>query len=200
MATTRGATGTPRLGNPRSSEASGIQTFYPTVLDRPLGAKAGRMVHLRLHMSKGGTSMATSWFDQLAKRSARSAPPVATTDSVVAGPTRRQVLARGAVVAGAAWTAPMLMGVQPAYAGASQCPANTSFRCVRGVASCAAQRASSASRTRRTRYVHLPGTPRWRMWQPRLRPVQRQQEPLQPAGVAQPEPEPVHLRWSGYDL
>ena len=71
--------------------------------------------------------MATSWFDQLAKRSARSAPPVGTTESVVAGPTRRQVLARGAVVAGAAWTAPMLMGVQPAYAGASQCPANTVF-------------------------------------------------------------------------
>ena len=65
--------------------------------------------------------MATSWFDQLAKRSARSAPPAATTDSVVAGPTRRQVLARGAVVAGAAWTAPMLMGVQPAYAAQSQC-------------------------------------------------------------------------------
>jgi len=71
--------------------------------------------------------MATSWFDQLAKRSARSAPPVGTTESVVAGPTRRQVLARGAAVAGAAWTAPMLMGVQPAYAGASQCPANTTF-------------------------------------------------------------------------
>ena len=71
--------------------------------------------------------MATSWFDQLAKRSARSAPPAATADCVVAGPTRRQVLARGAVVAGAAWTAPMLMGVQPAYAGASQCPPPSIF-------------------------------------------------------------------------
>jgi len=125
MATTKGATGRPRLGSSRSSEGSGIQTFHPTVLDRPLGAKAGQMVHLRLHMSKGGTSMATSWFDQLAKRSARSAPP-ATSDSV-AGPTRRQVLARGAVVAGAAWTAPMLMGVQPAYAAQSQCTGQDIF-------------------------------------------------------------------------
>lgn len=57
----------------------------------------------------------SNWFDGLAKRSAR------TEASDGTGLTRRQVLARGAVVTGVAWTAPMLMAVRPAFAGASIC-------------------------------------------------------------------------------
>lgn len=56
-----------------------------------------------------------TWFDGLAKRSARTAEP----ESV--GLTRRQVLARGAVVTGVAWTAPMLLTATPAWAVTS-CP------------------------------------------------------------------------------
>ena len=57
----------------------------------------------------------SSWFDGLAKRSARTEASDAT------GLTRRQVLARGAVVTGVAWTAPMLLTAQPAWAVTS-CP------------------------------------------------------------------------------
>lgn len=67
-----------------------------------------------------GKHMGT-WFDNLAKRSARSSG-AHDLGSEVPGLTRRQVLVRGAVVGGAAWTAPMLLGVRPAFAGASQCP------------------------------------------------------------------------------
>lgn len=56
-----------------------------------------------------------TWFDGLAKRSARAEQP----DE--AGLTRRQVLARGALVTGAAWTAPMLLSATPAWAVTS-CP------------------------------------------------------------------------------
>lgn len=62
-----------------------------------------------------------TWFDGLAKRSARSAS--VTTPEPSQGMTRRQVITRGAVVTGAAWTAPMLLGVRPAFAGASTCTA-----------------------------------------------------------------------------
>lgn len=56
-----------------------------------------------------------TWFDGLAKRSAR------VEQSDEAGLTRRQVLARGALVTGAAWTAPMLLTATPAWA-AHSCP------------------------------------------------------------------------------
>jgi len=36
--------------------------------------------------------------------------------------SRRQVLARGAVITGVAWTAPALLAARPAFAGASICP------------------------------------------------------------------------------
>lgn len=67
-----------------------------------------------------------NWFDSLAKRSARAADTAGSEAAVAEGLTRRQVLARGAVVTGIAWTTPMLMSVRPAFAvGASQCPNNT---------------------------------------------------------------------------
>lgn len=62
-----------------------------------------------------------SWFDGAAKRAARSAANFEAPAGEADGLTRRQVLARGAVVTGVAWTAPMLMSVRPAFAGASMC-------------------------------------------------------------------------------
>lgn len=59
-----------------------------------------------------------NWFDALAKRSAENVPVASGTG----GLTRRQVIVRGAAVTGAAWTAPMLLAVRPAFAGVSQCP------------------------------------------------------------------------------
>ncbi|MDT7537983.1 MAG: hypothetical protein QOI82_1568 [Actinomycetota bacterium] len=58
------------------------------------------------------------WFDELAKKSAKSSvlPSVAQHEL-----SRRSLLAKGALVAGAAWTAPMLLGAQPAFAGLSTC-------------------------------------------------------------------------------
>ena len=58
------------------------------------------------------------WFDETAKSAARR--DVAGTQHE--GMTRRTVITRGAVVAGVAWTAPMLMQTR-AYAGMSMCPA-----------------------------------------------------------------------------
>lgn len=60
------------------------------------------------------------WFDETAKASARR--DVAGTP--YEGVTRRTALKRGAVVAGVAWTAPMLMQTR-AYAGASMCASTT---------------------------------------------------------------------------
>ena len=80
-----------------------------------------------------------NWFDGLAKRSARSAQ-VAGSEAGVSdgGLTRRQVLARGAVVTGVAWTAPMLLAARPANAvGASSCPPNNDFVvCPDGTSKC----------------------------------------------------------------
>lgn len=64
-----------------------------------------------------------NWFDGLAKRSARSAEAASPDAGVTSGLTRRQVLARGAAVTGVAWTAPMLLSAQPAWAVVS-CPSN----------------------------------------------------------------------------
>lgn len=58
------------------------------------------------------------WFDDLAKRSAQRA----SSAEPGSGLSRREVLARGAVVAGVAWTAPMLMATQAAAQGLSACP------------------------------------------------------------------------------
>ena len=57
------------------------------------------------------------WFDETAKSAARRD----VADTQHEGMTRRTVITRGAVVAGVAWTAPMLMQTR-AYAGASLCP------------------------------------------------------------------------------
>jgi len=68
------------------------------------------------------------WFDRLAKQSARSALRSGAVDD--GGLTRRQVITRGAVVTGVAWTAPMILAAQPAFAGASIClndPTNPDF-------------------------------------------------------------------------
>jgi hypothetical protein len=56
------------------------------------------------------------WFDDAAKRAARD--EVATEAS---GISRRNVIKRGAVVAGVAWTAPMLMQTAAAATSASAC-------------------------------------------------------------------------------
>lgn len=67
----------------------------------------------------------TTWFDRLAQRTARSshsrAAAVAEAPVEEIGLSRRQVLARGAVLTGAAWTAPALLAARPAFAGASIC-------------------------------------------------------------------------------
>lgn len=60
-----------------------------------------------------------TWFDKLAKHSAEGS--VDGSAEASDGLTRRQVLARGAVVTGAAWTAPMLLSATPAWAVTS-CP------------------------------------------------------------------------------
>lgn len=61
--------------------------------------------------------MGTS-FDDRAKAAAERHP-------VAAGLSRRQVLGRGALVVGTAWTAPMLLTATPAWAGASVCVGGT---------------------------------------------------------------------------
>lgn len=60
------------------------------------------------------------WFDETAKTAARRDGAGAQHE----GMTRRTVLTRGAVVAGVAWTAPLLMQSR-AYAGASACASGT---------------------------------------------------------------------------
>lgn len=73
-----------------------------------------------------------SWFDNAAKRSARADAAEEGT-----GLSRRQVLARGAVVTGAAWTAPMLLAVRPAFAGMSLCTGKEVFKpCTGGTSMC----------------------------------------------------------------
>jgi hypothetical protein len=62
-----------------------------------------------------------NWFDERAKASARQQPATA------AGLSRRQLIQRGALVTGAAWTAPMLLTATPAWAGASQCQGQDVF-------------------------------------------------------------------------
>lgn len=57
--------------------------------------------------------MGTS-FDDRAKAAAERSPGVA-------GLSRRQLIQRGALVVGTAWTAPMLLSATPAWAGASIC-------------------------------------------------------------------------------
>lgn len=59
------------------------------------------------------------WFDDAAKRSAQHAP---TSDF---GVSRRTAIKRGAVVAGVAWTAPMLMQTRALAVGASTCAVGT---------------------------------------------------------------------------
>ena len=61
------------------------------------------------------------WFDDAAKKAAHGAGDDLTP---AAGFSRRTALKRGAVVAGVAWTAPMLMQTR-AYAGASACGSGT---------------------------------------------------------------------------
>ena len=65
------------------------------------------------------------WFDNAARSAARRGQAAAVHPSE--GLTRRTVLTRGAVVAGVAWTAPLLMQTR-AYAGASMCGTGT-FAC-----------------------------------------------------------------------
>ena len=60
------------------------------------------------------------WFDDTAKSAARRDVAGSPPD----GMTRRTVITRGAVVAGVAWTAPLLMQTR-AYAGASACLTGT---------------------------------------------------------------------------
>lgn len=60
------------------------------------------------------------WFDEKAKSAARRDVAPSPREGV----TRRTVLTRGAVVAGVAWTAPILMQTR-AYAGASLCGPGT---------------------------------------------------------------------------
>jgi len=66
-----------------------------------------------------------TWFDSRAKRMARSGTQGAVSDAT--GPTRRDVLVRGAVITGTAWTVPMLM-TAPAAAQAATSP----LRCPAG--------------------------------------------------------------------
>lgn len=61
------------------------------------------------------------WFDDAAKAAARRELAAATPPK---GVTRRTALKRGAVIAGVAWTAPVLMQTR-AYAGASMCATGT---------------------------------------------------------------------------
>ncbi len=70
-----------------------------------------------------------NWFDERAKSSARrssndlralNVDPVAEV-----GLSRRDVLKRGGIVAGVAWTAPVLMSVMTPAAAVSPCPPNT---------------------------------------------------------------------------
>lgn len=70
----------------------------------------------------GGQAVA-GWFDDLAKRSARRADQPAQPGGSL---SRREVLGRSAVVAGVAWTAPMLMATRAAAASVSVC---TTFVC-----------------------------------------------------------------------
>lgn len=67
-----------------------------------------------------------NWFDERAKSSARrisTEPSVVPPESDAAsGLSRRDVLKRGGIVAGVAWTAPMLLSVTPAAASVSSCP------------------------------------------------------------------------------
>lgn len=76
-------------------------------------------VRCRLPRVKWGAQTVAGWFDSLAKRSARRASEPAEQAS---GLSRREVIGRGALVAGVAWTAPMLMATQAAAVGASVCP------------------------------------------------------------------------------
>lgn len=66
----------------------------------------------------------SQWFDGYARRSARSSTRGAVSNS---GATRRQVLVGGALMTGAAWTAPALLSASPAWAVAS-CPGDA-VRC-----------------------------------------------------------------------
>lgn len=67
-----------------------------------------------------------NWFDERAKSSARRSsndPEVAAVQPVSEGGlSRRDVLKRGGIVAGVAWTAPMLLSVTPAAAAITMCP------------------------------------------------------------------------------
>lgn len=81
-----------------------------------------------------------TWFDGMAKRSARtvveSAPPSGST-----GLTRRQVIVRGAAVTGAAWTAPVLMTAFSAASATSPlaCPQSQQSTCPLGLTGPAAR-------------------------------------------------------------
>ena len=62
------------------------------------------------------------WFDDFARKSARGSATAAAADAVgSSGMTRRDVLVRGSLVAGVAWTAPMLMSTRAYAAGVSTC-------------------------------------------------------------------------------
>lgn len=67
-----------------------------------------------------------NWFDDRAKSAARriavQRSAVAPTPSDDPGLTRRDILKRGGVVAGVAWTAPVLMSVMTPAAAESSCP------------------------------------------------------------------------------
>lgn len=67
-----------------------------------------------------------NWFDERAKSSARrisTEPSVVPPESDAAsGLSRRDVLKRGGIVAGVAWTAPVLMSVMTPAVAQSPCP------------------------------------------------------------------------------
>lgn len=63
-----------------------------------------------------------NWFDELAKRSARRSVPSVAEVSSTDGMSRRDVIVKGAAVAGVAWTAPMLMSTRAHAYGVSTCP------------------------------------------------------------------------------
>ena len=67
------------------------------------------------------------WFDNAAKSAARRELSAAALPGE--GITRRTVLTRGAVVAGVAWTAPMLMQTKAFAVGSSACPPGTPKIC-----------------------------------------------------------------------
>lgn len=77
---------------------------------------------LTISLPTKGDAM-SGWFDALAKRSARAEVP---EGSAINGgkPSRRHVVAGGAAVAGAAWTAPMIMGAAAHAQAVSTCPEN----------------------------------------------------------------------------